>query len=288
MGLAFRSVRDLAWAVAVLSGIAPVPVLAQGALTPEQLTLEVERLSELSQRTDARLSSALEQLKKLSEDMSRLGRMIENSAKMGMNQQIDDIAEAVSLLRGEIEVQGNDINGIKKRQRELYLDLDRRLRDIESGATATSESGSATTPSSAASVAQTPSATQREEKAAYQAAFDKLKEGRYKDAISELRKFLAQHPSSSLAGNAQYWLGEAQYVTRDFELGIVEFEKVFNKYPNSKKVPDAMLRLGYTYYELEQFSQAKTILQYLRTIFPDSNAAQLAGKRLDRIRKEGH
>jgi tol-pal system protein YbgF len=263
-------------------------VLAQGALTPEQLTLEVERLSELSQRTDARLSSALEQLKKLSEDMSRLGRMIENSAKMGMNQQIDDIAEAVSLLRGEIEVQGNDINGIKKRQRELYLDLDRRLRDIESGATATSEFGSATTPSSAASVAQTPSATQREEKAAYQAAFDKLKEGRYKDAISELRKFLAQHPSSSLAGNAQYWLGEAHYVTRDFELGIVEFEKVFNKYPNSKKVPDAMLRLGYTYYELEQFSQAKTILQYLRTIFPDSNAAQLAGKRLDRIRKEGH
>ena len=288
MGLAFRSVRDLAWAVAVLSGFAPVPVLAQGALTPGQLTLEVERLSEMSQRTEARLSSALEQLQKLSEDMSRLGRMVENSAKMGMNRQIDDIAEAVGLLRGEIEVQGNDINGIKKQQRELYLDLDRRLRDIENSATTTAVSGLATTPSTTVSVAQTPSATLREEEASYQVAFDKLKEGRYEDAISGFRKFLAQHPSSSFAGNAQYWLGEAHYITRDFEGSIAELENVLNNYPSSKKVPDAMLRLGYTYYELKQFSQAKTILQYLRTNFPDSNASQLAGKRLDRIHKEGH
>ena len=130
--------------------------------------------------------------------------------------------------------------------------------------------------------------TQSEEKAAYQAAFDTLKEGRYKKAKTELKTFLDRYPNSSFAGNAQYWLGEAHYVTRNFEQGIVEFQKVLQKYPSSNKVPDAMLKLGYTFYELKQFEQAKATLTLLRERFDKSTAARLAGKRLDRIRKEGH
>jgi tol-pal system protein YbgF len=130
--------------------------------------------------------------------------------------------------------------------------------------------------------------TQSEEKAAYQAAFDTLKEGRYKKAKAELKSFLDKFPNSSYAGNAQYWLGEAHYVTRDFEQGIVDFQKVMNNYPSSNKMPDAMLKLGYTYYELKQYEKAKAILQDLRTRYPQATAARLATKRLDRIRQEGH
>ena len=291
---------------------------AQSALTPEQLTLRVERLTELSQRSEAKLSEVQEQLKKLSEEMSRMGRLVDNRAMLEMIQQVDQISEDVNLLRGEIEVQGNDINEIKKRQRELYQDIDRRLRDMESRTVSQAPAVPATAPqttapaqpavepsssttetpsllpatgtSAAASApATTPAATpQAGEKEAYQAAFDTLKEGRYKEAKVELKAFLEQYPDSSFAGNAQYWLGEAHYVTRKFEQGIVEFEKVINGYPSSNKVPDAMLKLGYTYYELKQFPQAKTALQDLRTRFPDETAARLAAKRLDRIRKEGH
>jgi tol-pal system protein YbgF len=248
--------------------------------------------------------------------MSRMGRLIDNRAMLDMIQQVDEISEEVGLLRGEIEVQGNDINDIKKRQRELYLDIDRRLRDIESGAAAstgqmsvpqvsgaasagTTTSGAQQTPSvgtssQATTTSQTttppatPSVTQSEEKAAYQAAFDTLKEGRYKKAKAELKSFLDKFPNSSYAGNAQYWLGEAHYVTRNFEQGIIEFQKVLSSYPGSSKMPDAMLKLGYTYYELKQFDQAKAILQDLRDRFPQSTAARLATKRLERIRKEGH
>jgi TolA-binding protein len=63
---------------------------------------------------------------------------------------------------------------------------------------------------------------------------------------------------------------------------------VLDKYPSSNKVPDAMLKLGYTFYELKQFPQAKQVLTDLREKFPDETAARLAAKRLDRIRKEGH
>jgi tol-pal system protein YbgF len=310
MKLLIKPARSIVLAGIILAGFVTVPAFAQGALTPEQLTLRIERLTELSQRSEAKLAAAQTQLKALSEDMSRLGRLVDNRAMLDMLQQVDEISEEVSLLRGEIEVQGNDINEIKKRQRELYLDIDRRLRDIESGATAAAPRGqvsipqvgstapsttSQQTPSVAPATTQTitppapvPSATQREEKAAYQAAFDTLKEGRYKKAKIELKAFLDKYPGSNYAGNAQYWLGEAHYVTRNFEQGIIEFQKVLNSYPGSSKMPDAMLKLGYTFYELKQYPQAKAILQDLRDRFPTSTAARLATKRLDRIRKEGH
>ncbi|MCG6891212.1 MAG: tol-pal system protein YbgF [Gammaproteobacteria bacterium] len=290
------------------------PLFAQSALTPEQLTLRVERLTELSQRSEAKLSDVQEQLKTLSEDMGRMGRLIENRAVLDMIQQVDQISEDINLLRGEIEVQGNDVIEIKKRQRELYQDIDRRLRDLESRTVgqapatqitvpqvsapaqpAVSTSGSAAlVPSlapaagaaAAASAPVTP--TQAGEREAYQAAFDTLKEGRYKEAKVALQAFLDQYPNGSFSGNAQYWLGEAHYVTRNFEQGIVEFEKVLNGFPGSNKVPDAMLKLGYTFYELKQFPQSKAILQDLRTRFPDETASRLATKRLDRIRNEGH
>jgi len=313
MSWAHNSIR-IACLSALLFTAGLSPALAQSALTPEQLTLRVERLTELSQRSEVKLGTIQDQLAKLTEDMSRLGRLIDNRAMLDMIQLVDQLADEISQLNGAIEQQGYDIDGIKKRQRELYLDIDRRLRDLESGTAARAPAGSisvpqieTTTPPAAASsqppagapasssaqtttpaVSPTPSVTQSAEKAAYQAAFDTLKEGRYKKAKSELKTFLTRYPNSSYAGNAQYWLAEAHYVTRNFDQGIVEFKQVLDKYPGSNKVPDAMLKLGYTFYELKQFPQAKTILSDLRQKFPNETASRLAAKRLDRIRKEGH
>ena len=298
------------------------PASAQ-TLTPEQLSLKVERLTELSQRSEVKLGTLQEQLLLLSEELTRVGRLVDNRAVIDMIQQVDQIASEVSTLTGAIEQQTYELEGIKKRQRELYADIDRRLRNLESGSTGAGaaaagsisipqvESSAATTsqqtapaevPSvgqsaasgQAASSSQTtaslapPTSATPEERDAYQAAFDTLKEGRYKNAKTELRAFLDKYPNSAYAGNAQYWLGEAHYVTRSFEQGIVEFSNVLEKYPDSNKVPDAMLKLGYTYYELRQYPQAKAILADLQQRFPDETAARLAGKRLERIRKEGH
>ena len=108
------------------------PLLAQSTLTPEQLTLRVERLTDLSKRSEAKLSSVQEQLKTLSDEMSRMGRLVDNRAMLEMIQQVEQISDDINLLRGEIEVQGNEIGEIKKSQRTLYQDIDRRLRAMES------------------------------------------------------------------------------------------------------------------------------------------------------------
>ena len=129
-----------------LTAAALAPAQAQTALTPEQLTLRVERLTELSQRSEAKLGTIQEQLAKLNEDMTRLGRLIDNRAMLDMIQLVDQLSEEISQLNGAIEQQGFDIEGIKKRQRELYLDIDRRLRDLESGAAAQAPTGSINVP----------------------------------------------------------------------------------------------------------------------------------------------
>ncbi len=275
--------------------IATTASLAQ-ALTPDQLTLRVEETS----RT----------LNKIQQDIIRLGNQMENRAMLDLFQRVDELGDEISQLRGELEIQGNDLSDIKKRQRELYLDTDRRLRDLENRALyqslvvpppqiptqdtstdltpGTDSTGTAViAPVNSTTQTAQPSGTSSEEKAAYQASFDTLKEGRYKKAKTSFKSFLNQYPNSIYAGNAQYWLGEANYVTRNFEQGIIEFKQVVERYPKSAKVPDAMLKLGYTYYELKQHDEAKAILQELRKRFPKSTAFRLAGKRLDRMRKEG-
>lgn len=317
--------RQLA-SLVLLAALLPGTGQAQSALTPEQLTNQVNRLTAAANSSRADVSDLKTEISALSADMARLGRLIDNRAMLEMLQRVDVLAEEISMLNGLIEEQGYAIDEMAKRQRELYLDVDRRLRDIESSAAAravapannTSASTGANTsaqtgvsgstaagitqvqqPSVDATVAikptatintpaQLPSVTQSEEKAAYQAAFDTLKEGRYKQAKTELMAFLEKFPDSTFAGNAQYWLGEAHYVTRNFSQGITEFEKVLANYSSSNKVPDAMLKMGYTYYELKQFDKSRQILTDLRAGYAKTTAARLATKRLERMRKEGY
>ncbi len=264
--------------------------------------------------------SALQQgAKKIEQDMTKLRRLLDNRAMLELFQRMDELADEVSQLHGLLEQQNHDLAGLKKRQRDLYLDTDRRLRELEITSTGSqTEQPAVLAPAANTTSGETPAVPDAgnqalptktppavvkpavistpkknavpmsEERAAYQKSFDMLKEGRYAKANTSFREFLARFPTSSYAGNAQYWLGESNYVTRQFEQAVTEFEAVLAKYPTSNKVPDAMLKLGYTYYELRQFDNAKTILQRLRKAYGKGTAARLAGKRLDRMKKEGH
>ncbi|MDJ0832208.1 MAG: tol-pal system protein YbgF [Gammaproteobacteria bacterium] len=263
-------------------------------------------------------------LDSIQQDMQQLRRLLENRAMLELFQRMDELADEVSGLRGMLEEQTNDLAGLKKRQRELYLDIDRRLRELEiTAGAAAAAAPAAPTPAPPAPAVSTPppaavlpavpavappavpaaspqvakpatiskpskpGVTVSEERAAYQKAFDMLKEGRYKMANASFKEFLGRFPQSSYAGNAQYWLGESNYVSRQFEQAIREFQAVLDNYPGSNKVPDAMLKLGYTHYELRQFDAAKSTLNELRNNYPNTSASRLASKRLERMSREG-
>ena len=121
---------------------------------------------------------------------------------------------------------------------------------------------------------------------AYQQAFDILMQRRYGDARVALQQFLASYPAGEYADNAQYWLAEASYVTRDFDTALVEFGKVLSDHPSSTKVPDALLKSGFIQYEQKKWPEARTSLERVVKEYPLSSAARLAQQRLNRMRSE--
>ena len=118
-------------------------------------------------------------------------------------------------------------------------------------------------------------------------AFNLLKEGRYEQATNAFNTFLESFPSGQYADNAQYWLGEAYYVTRQFEPALKEFEALVDKYPSSSKLTHAKLKIGYIYDELGESAKAREILTALSTQHPKTTAARLARERLHQMKAKG-
>lgn len=255
--------------------------------------------------------------------VTKLERVLDGQALADLLTRIQRLQQDVQKLRGDLEVQGNDINGIKQRQRDLYLDIDRRLQQLETaaanakaapmtsqppqaalpvpGVTPAPGAGASMpamnsamapaavpAPAMAAAMPAVPAANPDQEQAAYQKAFNLLKDGHYDDAIAAFHDMLSTYPGGKLADNAQYWIGEAHFAARRFREAATEFGKVINNYPQSPKVPDAMLKLGFSYYELADWTKARDTLEQLKGRYPQSTAAQLADRRLQKMKAEGH
>jgi len=249
--------------------------------------------------------------------------------------QIQELQDEVRALRGQVEDQSNQLETLRQRQRDQFLDLDQRI----SGQPASSGTGSSNVNSSAVSDSviaddtdtgetagdvaisdagsepavdgpevrpsmDTPSdtvaldtpdaedqalpANPAEEKAEYDQAFQSLKDLRYADAAEGFQAFLSRYPQSEYADNAQYWLGESYYVTRNYDISLEAFDDLLQKYPDSSKKPDALLKIGYAHYELKQWDQARAALEQVKQQYPDTTLARLADNRLRSMRMEGH
>lgn len=244
----------------------------------------------------------------LEERVSRLERQADNPVLLEMLGRLDAMQREIQELRGAIEMQEHKLGGIEQRQRDLYIDSDRRLRQLESKAAAESsatrqqgalpptpsaQSPEVALPAATGATAAGAVATAREpdqpdaERLAYQRAFDDLQAGRYEASVAAFRNFLARYPDGQYSANAQYWLGEAKYVNRQFADAIAEFNKVLDHYPNSGKTADALLKLGFSHFELQEWDKAGAVLNRVVTEYPSSTARQLAENRLHRMRVEG-
>jgi len=190
----------------------------------------------------------------------------------------DSLQAEVKRLRNQVEVQQHDLEVLQRRQRELYDDLDRRLREQERG-TAQSAAPAAQQPATNAGPA-TLSAPSADAQAAYDAAFDQLRQGRYGDAIAGFKEFVDRYPGNTLVPNAYYWIGEAHYVIREFDSALKAFEDMAQRFPEGEKYPDALLKIGYCQLELGQEEAGRRTLEQLIERFPGTQVALSAERRL--------
>jgi tol-pal system protein YbgF len=97
---------------------------------------------------------------------------------------------------------------------------------------------------------------------------------------------MATYPNSAMADNALYWLGEAQYVTKEYPESLRTFRSMVEKFPQSRKIPDALLKIGLCNYELKNWSEAKSALNQLVQQYADTAAARQANQRLAKMESE--
>jgi tol-pal system protein YbgF len=115
----------------------------------------------------------------------------------------------------------------------------------------------------------------------FAAAYGDYSRGNYDLAISEFRQYVETYPTSEMADNAQYWVGEAWYAKGKFTEAIAEFEKVAVLFAKGDKVPAARFKKAMALFELGQTDLAKAELQALIKLYPKANEAVLAKQRLD-------
>jgi tol-pal system protein YbgF len=262
--------------------------------------------------------AASQSTRNLEQRVAKMERMLDSGTLLQLLQSVEALKNEVRELRGQLEQQQNSLSQVTNRQRELYLDVDRRLQRMGAGGVAAGSAavgGPGTAPSSGtgAPVASTAgtsstaptgtsttaavgaatrastrqaassSADPLKEQQAYQSAFNLLKAGRYGQAAKSFQKFLGVYPDGKFSDNAQYWLGESYYVTRNFDSALREFDKLVTQHPDSQKVTHALLKIGYIHDELGQKDKAREMLTDLTKNYPRSTAAGLAAKRLQRM-----
>lgn len=219
----------------------------------------------------------------------RIERVIDNQSLIEMSNQVDQLQAQTQELRGQIETLRFESENAGNRQRQLYLDVDQRLQAMEQNQARLLEPPPVAVIDPAE--AQAGQTVERpvlsgSDQDNYQAAFDLLKNGKYMESAEAFRQFLVVFPSSPLADNAQYWLAETYYVQRQFTTALPAFQVVIDNYPNSIKLPDALLKIGFCNYELKQFDEAREALNRVVREFPDTTAARLATQRLERIAQD--
>ncbi|HUX74997.1 MAG TPA: tol-pal system protein YbgF [Steroidobacteraceae bacterium] len=267
-------------AAAALSCLGLAAVLAGCAATPPDKDPVQIKLNDLDTR------------------LTRIERVVANRSILDLASQVEEQRADLRSLHDGVDQLRHQLQLNRKQERDLYADLDARLKKLEaSGAAA--PAGAAQTPASGAVAGTDQSAAAGgpaaaapaqagDDQAHYEAAFTLLRKAEYDQAIGAFKGFLSAYPQSQYAANAQYWLGETYYVKGRTADALQAFQAVVDDYGQSRKLPDALLKVGYCDDDLKQWDKAKQVLGEVAAKYPDTPAGHLAVQRLKKMQSEPH
>lgn len=262
-----------------------------------QIANERARVDGLS----AQIGSQTQQLETVN---ARLGKIEEalsrnqNQAVLDLFREIEAVKSELAKLRGQMEVMNNGLEQTHKRQQDFYVDLDTRLRRLEAASGAPPPVGAGPTPGAGPSgsadalasakpgaiAPPTGAAAANAETRAYEAAQNLRRIGNYQGAVIAFQNFLKQYPKSTLAASAQYWIGDSYFNMRDYRLAIASQRLLLVTYPDSSKVPDALLNIASAQAEMGETAAARKTMDELVAKHPATEAAEKARRRMANVR----
>lgn len=244
-----------------------------------QVAVERARVDEITSRIGAQsqqLDAMASRIGKIEEALSR------NQAVLDLFREIEHLKLEIAKMRGQLEVLANGVETAQKRHQDLYVDLDTRIKRLENPVlppaasigtdAAGSKPGAGAAPASAA------------ETRAYESAQNLRRIGNYQGAIVAFQGFIKQYPKSSLAPSAQYWIGDSYFNLRDYKQTIASQRLLIASYPDSLKVPDALLNIASAQAESGDSAAARRTMDEIVAKHPNSDAADKARRRISTSR----
>ncbi|HSH97258.1 MAG: tol-pal system protein YbgF [Methylophilaceae bacterium] len=217
----------------------------------------------------------------LSQRIATMEAVIKGQGLIDLLTQVDQLKQDLSNVKGQLEVTNHSLDMAQQRQKDLYVDVDGRLRKIETAAPATAVNTPAATDAPTAGAINPNSAVEAPtESKDFDAAQTLLKTGKYKEAFDAFGKFIQTYPGSTRLPEAQYSLGFSQFSLKNYKAAIATQQKLVKTYPDSSKAPDAMFNIANAQIQLADIDSAKKTLKELLSKYPSSEIAPNAKRRL--------
>ena len=253
-------------------GLALALALAGVLSTPARAALfeddEARRaIIELRQRIDTLQQSnqrAGDDLRRSGEDTSQMRRSL-----LDLQSQIESLHVELAKLRGQNEQLVRDVSELQRLQKETAQGVNERLKKFEPGKVTVDGQEFVADPA---------------ERQDFEAALATFRSGKFVDAATAFGAFLRQFPQSGYLPSARFWLGNAQYATRDYKEAIGNFKALLASAPNHARAPEAALSIANCQMELKATTGARKTLEDLTRVYPASEAAATAKERLARMK----
>lgn len=255
-----RVLRSL-WALPLLLGLAAPSHALFGDEEARKAIIDLrDHVAELDKQHAARIDELSKRIDQIDNTLQAIQR-----GQLEVGGQFDALHQELAKLRGLVEQVANDLATLQKRNKDLYSDLDARIKRLE--------------PSSV-TVEGKSVQVERDEQAAYDTAMAQFKSNDFRSAVGGLSAFLARYPQSAYAPAAQFWLGSSYYAIKDYKSAIAAQQTLIDRYPDSPRASDALLNIAASQIELNDKKSARATLNKIIGDFPDTDAAKLAKERL--------
>ena len=222
---------------------------------------------EMRQRVDGlQLSQqrSAEEVRKLGEENAQLRRSL-----LDLQTQIETLRAEQAKLNGQNEQLLRDVGELQRRQKDIAQGVDERLRQFEPIKVTVDGREFQADPA---------------EKRDFEAALAVFRSGKFPDASDAFATFVRQYPRSGYVPSARFWLGNAQYATREYKEAIGNFKQMLAEAPTHARAPEAALSIANCQIELKDTRTARKTLEDLLRAYPQSEAAVAAKERLSRLK----
>jgi len=222
---------------------------------------------EMRQRVDGLQASgqrSAEELRRLGEENAQLRRSL-----LDLQTQIETLRAEQAKLNGQNEQLLRDVGDLQRRQKDIAQGVDERLRQFEPVKVAVDGKEFQADPA---------------EKRDFEAALAVFRSGKFPEASTAFAGFVRQYPRSGYVPSARFWLGNAQYATREYKDAIGNFKQMLADAPGHARAPEAALSIANCQIELKDTRTARKTLEDLVRAYPQSEAAVAAKERLSRLK----